>query len=43
VQRIRISAVLKTGDIQALKAMLKGAFGLDIVEGKGEWLVVEMR
>ena len=40
VQHIPISAVLKTGDIQALKVMLKGAFDLDVVAGKSEWLVV---
>jgi transmembrane sensor len=40
VQRMRISAVLRTGDIQAFKGMLKAAFGLDVIEGNGEWLVV---
>jgi len=40
VQRTRISAVLKTGDIRALKAMLNGALSLDLIEGNGEWLVV---
>jgi transmembrane sensor len=40
VQRTYISAVLKTGDLQALRATLQGAFGLRVVAGKNEWLVV---
>lgn len=40
VQRTYISAVLKTGDVEALRATLKAAFGLRLVAGKNEWLVV---
>jgi transmembrane sensor len=40
---IAISAVLKTGDVQALRATLLGAFGLSVVEQKGEFVVVDRR
>ena len=38
--RIVISAVFKTGDTEALRATLRGAFGWSVVERSGE-LVVE--
>jgi ferric-dicitrate binding protein FerR (iron transport regulator) len=38
---VMISAVLKTGDVEALKATLKGAFGFRVVEGDGEFVVVD--
>ncbi|MBS0421322.1 MAG: FecR domain-containing protein [Proteobacteria bacterium] len=41
VARIMISAVLKTGDVDALRATLKGAFGLRVVEGGRQYVVVE--
>lgn len=40
VGRIVISAVLKTGDMEALRATLKGAFGLQVVEGTGAYVVM---
>jgi transmembrane sensor len=39
VGRIVISAVLRTGDLEALRATLQGAFGLRVVEGAGEYVV----
>jgi transmembrane sensor len=39
VGRMTISAVLRTGDINALRATLKGAFGLELVEGRDELVV----
>ncbi|MEJ1962703.1 MAG: FecR domain-containing protein [Gammaproteobacteria bacterium] len=41
VAQTYISAVLKTGDVQALATTLQGAFGLSLVAGQNEWLVVE--
>jgi transmembrane sensor len=40
VAELRISAVLKTGDIEALRSSLNGAFGLSIVERADQWLVI---
>ena len=40
VGRIMISAVLKTGDVEALRATLRGAFGLRVDEGDGGYVVV---
>lgn len=39
VGRIPVSAVLKAGDVVALRSTLSAAFGLRLVEGRGEWLV----
>jgi transmembrane sensor len=39
IGRIRVSAVLTIGDIEALRSTLKGAFGLTLVAGRDEWLV----
>jgi transmembrane sensor len=39
VGQIYVSAVLKVGDVDALRATLKGAFGLTVVAGRDEWLV----
>jgi transmembrane sensor len=38
---LHVSAVLRTGDMAALKAMLKGAFGLEIEQRGSEWVVVD--
>jgi transmembrane sensor len=38
---LRVSGVLRTGDMQALKVLLKGAFGLEVQRFGDEWLVVE--
>ncbi len=38
--RLEISAVIQTGDVNALESMLQGAFGLKMIRGKNE-LVVE--
>jgi len=40
VGRILISAVLKTGDVDALRATLRGAFGLKVVAEGKEYIVV---
>lgn len=40
---LRVSAVLRTGDIEALQATLKDAFGLDIERRGGEYLVIDRR
>jgi transmembrane sensor len=39
VAELRISAVLKTGDVEALRSSLNGAFGLSVVERPDQWLV----
>lgn len=39
VGEVSVSAVLKVGDIDALKATLNGAFGLDVVPQANEWVV----
>ena len=39
VGQVSVSAVLKVGDIDALKATLNAAFGLDMVPQANEWLV----
>jgi ferric-dicitrate binding protein FerR (iron transport regulator) len=39
VGEVSVSAVLKVGDIEALKATLNGAFGLDVVPQANEWVV----
>jgi len=41
VAALRVSAVLRTGDLGALQATLKGAFGLDIERRNGELLVFD--
>jgi transmembrane sensor len=41
VARMSISAVLQTGDINALRAMLKGAFGLRLEQRQNELVVLE--
>ena len=43
IGRTEISAVLKTGDIDALRATLKGAFGFDLVAARGAWIVTGPR
>ena len=39
VGQVSVSAVLKVGDIDALKATLNAAFGLDVVPQANEWVV----
>ena len=39
VAELRISAVLKTGDVEALRSSLRGAFGLSVIERPDHWLV----
>ena len=39
VGQIPVSAVLKAGDVEALRATLNGAFGLTLAAGEEEWLV----
>jgi transmembrane sensor len=41
IGRTEISAVLKVGDVAALAATLEGAFGLELVETRDEWIVKE--
>jgi transmembrane sensor len=41
IAQLRISAVLKTGDLEALRSSLNGAFGLSMVERADQWLVTE--
>jgi transmembrane sensor len=43
IGRMQVSAVLKVGDVDALRATLKGAFGLEIVPGPDEWIVTAPR
>ncbi len=38
---LHVSAVLRTGDMTALAAMLRGAFGLDVEQRGDEWVVVD--
>ena len=40
IAALRITAVLRTGDVAALAAALKGAFGLRIERRRAEWLVI---
>jgi len=40
IGQIPVSAVLKVGDMNALRATLKGAFGLTVIANAKEWLVV---
>ncbi len=40
IGQIPVSAVLNVGDMNALRATLKGAFGLRLVANGAEWLVV---
>ncbi len=37
---LRVSAILRTGDLDALRAMLKGAFGLSLQQHDQEYRVV---
>jgi transmembrane sensor len=39
IAQLRVSAVLRTGDLEALQVTLKDAFGLDIERRDGEYLV----
>jgi ferric-dicitrate binding protein FerR (iron transport regulator) len=41
IAALRVSAVLRTGDIQALEATLKGAFELEIERRSGEFVVID--
>lgn len=41
IAALRVSAVLRTGDIQALEATLKGAFELEIERRSGEFVVTD--
>jgi transmembrane sensor len=40
---LHVSAVLRTGDMAALKAVLRGAFGLDVEQRGNAWVVVDPR
>jgi len=40
IGELHVSAVLRTGDMAALKAVLRGAFGLDVEERGNAWVVV---
>jgi transmembrane sensor len=39
IGRVQVSAVLRAGDVDALRATLKGAFGLELVAGTNGWVV----
>jgi transmembrane sensor len=41
IGRTEVSAVLKVGDIAALRATLKGAFGLELVATSDAWIVTD--
>jgi transmembrane sensor len=41
IAALRVSAVLRTGDLDALQATLAGAFGLSLERHSNEWLVVD--
>jgi transmembrane sensor len=41
IAALRVSAVLRTGDLDALRATLRGAFGLDIERRGGELVVID--
>ncbi len=43
IAELRVSAVLRTGDLEALQATLKDAFGLDIERREGEYLVFDRK
>lgn len=43
IAALRVSAVLRTGDLDALRATLRGAFGLEVEQRGGELLVVDPR
>jgi transmembrane sensor len=43
IAELRVSAVLRTGDLEALQATLKDAFGLDIEQRDGEYLVFDRK
>jgi transmembrane sensor len=43
VAQLRVSAVLRTGDLEALQATLKDAFGLEIERRDGEYLVFDRK
>ncbi len=38
---LHVSAVLRTGDMAALKAMLRGAFGLEVEQRGSAWVVID--
>lgn len=39
IGQMHVSAVLRVGDVEALRATLQGAFGLTVITGPAEWLV----
>ena len=39
IGRTQVSAVLRTGDVDALRATLKGAFGFELVQTQDGWIV----
>lgn len=41
IAALRVSAVLRTGDIDALQATLAGAFGLNLEHRTNEWVVID--
>jgi transmembrane sensor len=41
IAALRVSAVLRTGDIDALQATLAGAFGLSLERHSNEWVVID--
>jgi transmembrane sensor len=43
IAQLRVSAVLRTGDLEALQATLKDAFGLEIERRGGEYLVFDRK
>jgi transmembrane sensor len=43
IAELRVSAVLRTGDLEALQATLKDAFGLEIERRGGEYLVFDRK
>jgi transmembrane sensor len=43
IAALRVSAVLRTGDLDSLAATLKGALNLELVQRDGEYVVVPMK
>jgi transmembrane sensor len=43
IAALRVSAVLRGGDLEALQATLRGAFGLDVQQRGGELVVIDPR